>query len=175
MHNFAVVAFETVMSGVLSLPRFSFCNRLKVLFLRAMGASVGHRAVIYPGVWITKARDHRLEIGDHVDIAYQVIITAKGGVSIGDRTLVGYRTQILSSNHRIPGRGQRIFDAGSDSAPVTICNDVWIGANCLILPGVTIGEGAVVAAGAVVTHDVPPYAVVGGVPANIIRMRSEQD
>lgn len=65
-----------------------------------------------------------------------------------------------------PGRGQ----GGS----ITIGNDVWIGANAIILRGVTIGDGAVVAAGAVVTKDVPPYAIVGGCPARLIRFRFEK-
>ena len=64
-----------------------------------------------------------------------------------------------------------IFTSGHQHKKVTIENDVWIGANCLILPGVTIGEGAVVAGGSVVTKDVPAYAIVGGTPAKIIRMR----
>ena len=57
--------------------------------------------------------------------------------------------------------------------PVTIMDDVWIGARAIILPGVTIGQGAIVAAGAVVTKDVPPFAIVGGVPARLIDYREE--
>lgn len=59
-------------------------------------------------------------------------------------------------------------------APVTICNDVWIGCRAIIMDGITIGDGAIVAAGAVVTKDVPPYAIVGGVPARVIRYRFDE-
>lgn len=110
-------------------------------------------------------------MGDHVDFALDVLVTSDGGVRIGDRTLIGYRSQILSSNHAIPpGRG-RIFGAGHVRKAVEIGADVWIGANCVVLPGVTIGDGAVVAAGSIVTKDVPAYSVVGGCPAKPIKMR----
>ena len=112
-----------------------------------------------------------LDIGDDVDLAYGVIITASGGVTIGERTLIGYRSQILSANHRIPGGGGRIFGSGHDKKPVVIEKDVWIGANCLVLPGVTVGEGAVVAGGSVVTKPVVPFTIVGGVPAKVISTR----
>jgi acetyltransferase-like isoleucine patch superfamily enzyme len=136
-----------------------------------MGARIGKGVVFYPGVWIVPGRN--LVIEDDVDLAKDIIITTSGGVFIGARTLIGYRTQIFSSNHEIPPIGQRIPISGNVHAPVNIGKDVWIGANCIITPGVTIGEGAVVAAGSVVTKDVISNAVVGGVPAKLIRMRSE--
>jgi acetyltransferase-like isoleucine patch superfamily enzyme len=64
-----------------------------------------------------------------------------------------------------------IFDAGHQNKKVTIANDVWIGANCIILPGVNIGEGAVVAAGSVVTKNVEPFSIVAGIPAKFIKQR----
>nr|WP_277603488.1 acyltransferase [Acinetobacter dispersus] len=110
-------------------------------------------------------------MGDDVDLATGVLITTDGGVSIGDRTLVGYGTKILSSNHNIPKLPNRIFDSGHTKAPVIIGKDAWLGANCIILPGVTIGDGAIVAAGSVVTKDVPTNVLVGGIPAKIIKER----
>jgi len=92
-------------------------------------------------------------------------------VCIGDRTLIGYRTQILSANHDIPSIGEPIPVSGNICKPITINNDVWVGANCIITAGVNIGEGAIVAAGSVVTKNIPENAVVGGVPAKLIRMR----
>lgn len=135
-----------------------------------MGAKFGKSVVIYPGVWISPGRN--LVVGDHVDLAKDVLITTSGGVSIGDRALIGYRTQIISSNHSIPPIGQPFPISGDEHAPVKIEKDVWIGANCIITPGVTIGEGAVVAGGSVVTKDVPANAIVGGVPAKLIKMRN---
>ncbi|WP_136799810.1 acyltransferase [Desulfosediminicola ganghwensis] len=174
LHPFFVVTFECVMQMLFTLPRYRFCNYLKSIFLRLLGAKVGKRVVFYPGVWITKAPSHQLIIGDDVDLAYQVIVTTGGGVSIGDRSLVGYRTQILSTNHKIPPIGYKIFNSGRVAKSVVIGNDVWIGANCLILPGVTIGEGAVVAGGSVVTKDIPANNIVGGSPARLIRMRDPE-
>ena len=169
-HPWLVVCYECCMRLVLGLPRFPLCNALKAAFLRRCGAKLGQRVVIYPGVWIAPGRN--FEIGDDVDLALDVLVTTGGGVSIGDRTLVGYRAQIISANHRIPrGRG-RIFGAGHECAAVRIGSDVWIGACAIILPGVTIGDGAVVAAGSVVTRDVPPYTVVGGVPARVLKERA---
>lgn len=164
-----VVTYEMFMRAIFFLPRYRWANFFKSLFLRCLGAKIGKRVVFYPGVWVCTGRG--LVIGDDVDLALDVLITSDGGVAIGDRTLVGYRTQILSSNHVIPPELGRIFEAGHVRAPVAIGCDVWIGASCLILPGVTIGDGAVVAGGSVVTKDVPSYAVVGGVPAKLIKMR----
>lgn len=172
---FFIVSYEIVMRLIFSLPRYRFCNNLKATFLRMMGAKVGHRVVFYPGVWISFAPGNLLEIGSHVDLALDVLITTGGGVSIGDRTLVGYRTQILSTNHVIPQVPERIFNSGSEHQPVKISKDVWIGANCIILPGVTIEEGAVVAAGSIVTKSVPPWTIVAGVPAKILRQRQGCD
>jgi len=112
-----------------------------------------------------------LVIRNNVDISRGVMISTFGGVHIGERTLVGYGTRILSSNHKIPNGEQRIFNSGTDSKPIFIANDCWIGAGCTILPGVTIGEGVVVAAGSVVTKDVKSFTIVAGVPAKIIRRR----
>lgn len=164
-----VVGFETLMSLVMGLPRFSWCLLLKRWFLILAGGKVGSRVVIYPGVWIMPGRN--LVIEDDVDLSKDVIITTAGGVYIGERSLVGYRTQILSANHRIPKVGERIPVSGDDYRPVRISKDVWIGANCVIAPGVCVGEGAVVAAGSVVTKDVAANSIVGGVPARLLRMR----
>lgn len=165
-----VVSYEFIMSMIFALPRYRTCTWLKATLLNFMGASFGKGVVIYPGVWITPGRN--LVVEDDVDLAKDVLITTSGGVKIGKRTLVGYRTQIISANHSIPPIGQPFPISGDDLAQVTIENDVWIGANCVITPGVTIGEGAVVAAGSVVTKDVVANSIVGGVPAKLIKMRT---
>lgn len=169
MKYFIVVSYELVMRILFALPRYRLLNNLKSLFLRCLKAKVGQRVVYYPGVWITPARN--LTIGNDVDLALDVLITTSGGVFIGDRTLVGYRTQIISGNHIIPDYKARIFNSGHEYKSVHISEDVWIGANCIIMPGVTIGVGAVIAGGSVVTKDVPNYSIVAGVPAKIIKDR----
>ena len=76
---------------------------------------------------------------------------------------------VTALNHNFEDTTRRIDQQGVSTKPVVIGDDVWIGANAVILPGVTIGPHSVVAAGAVVTRDVPPGCVVGGVPAKVIR------
>ena len=165
-----VVTVETISYLLFLLPRYRLLNGLKSCYLKVVfGAKVGRRVVYYPGVWVFTGR--KLSLGDDVDLAKGVLLTTDGGISIGNRTLIGYGTSILSANHRIPPRPEQIFNSGHEKSAVNIANDVWIGANCTILPGVTIGEGAVVAAGSIVTKDVPSFSIVGGVPARVIKER----
>lgn len=170
MKYFLVVSAEVVSTLIFALPRYRLFNGLKSLYLRIVwGASVGKRVVYYSGVRVFPGK--ALTLGDDVDIAKGCQVYTTGGLSIGDRTLIGYNSIILSANHAVPPGKGRVFNAGHDKKPVTIANDVWIGCNCTILPGVTIGEGAIVAAGAVVSKDVEPFTIVGGVPAKKIRDR----
>lgn len=89
----------------------------------------------------------------------------QGGILIGDGTLIGHQVVLATLNHdEDPSRRQELH-----GAPIVIGKNVWIGAHATVLSGVTIGDGAIVAAGAVVTRDVPENTVVGGVPARVIR------
>jgi acetyltransferase-like isoleucine patch superfamily enzyme len=169
MKYFIVVSYELIMQILFMLPRYKFLNLIKSFFLKIVGAKVGKRVIFYPGVWICTGRN--LTLGDDVDLAKDVLITTDGGVTIGDRVLIGYRTQILSGNHIVPNSTLPIFSAGHEKKPIVIHKDVWIGANCCILSGVTIGEGAVIAAGAVVTKDIPPFSIYAGIPAKQIKNR----
>ena len=89
----------------------------------------------------------------------------QGGIYIGDNTLIGHNVVLATINHDLSpeSRGTNL------PAPIHIGKNVWIGANATILPGVTVGDNAVIAAGAVVTKDVPENCIVGGVPAKLIR------
>lgn len=167
--SFLVASHEFLQVLLFSMPRYTWMNSIKSLFLRLSGAKVGKRVTFYQRVWIAPVRN--LVIGDDVDLALGVTITTTGGVYIGDRTMVGYYTHILSRNHRIPSDRGRIFGAGHIDLPIVIGKDVWIGANCVLLAGVTIGEGAVVAAGSVVTKSVEPFTIVGGNPSKLLKTR----
>ncbi|CAM4054787.1 acyltransferase [Gillisia hiemivivida] len=167
--SFVVVSYEAVMNALFSLPRYRLFIFFKITLLRIMGAKVGKGVVIYPGVWVAPGRN--LILGNHVDLAKDVLITTSGGVEIGDRTLIGYRTQIISSNHTIPPLGEPFPISGDKHEKIVIGEDVWIGANCIITAGVTIGKGAVIAGGSVVTKNVPENAIFGGVPAKLIKLR----
>ena len=91
-------------------------------------------------------------------------------MNVGDHVLIGPGAFITDHNHNI-SVGLRIDQQGCSSAAVTICDDVWIGTKVVVLPGVTIGRGAVIGAGAVVTRDIPENAVFAGIPARMLRMR----
>lgn len=112
-----------------------------------------------------------IRIARRVWLGPYVVIYGQGSVEVGEQTLVSMHCTILSSNHGVPPLGKLIRETADELLPTKIGRDVWIGANAVILGGVTIGEGAVVAAGAVVNRDVEPGAVVAGVPARKIRKR----
>lgn len=112
----------------------------------------------------------RLVLGDYVTIGRGTIISIKDSLEIGSYSLVGPYVQITDNNHTTK-RSNLIKYQLSTIKKVTIGQDVWIGAGAKILAGVTIGNGAVIGANAVVTHDVPPFTVVGGVPAKVIKER----
>ena len=95
----------------------------------------------------------------------------QGGITIGDGALIGHNVTLATLNHDF-----RVSDRASmHPKPVHIGKNVWICDGAVIVPGITVGEGAIVAAGAVVIEDVPPYTVVAGVPAAVIRELTEEE
>lgn len=106
-------------------------------------------------------------IGDHTRIGLHNTII--GPVDIGSHVNLAQGITVSALNHNFSDTNKRIDEQGVSTNPVTIEDDVWVGANAVILPGVTIGEHCVVAAGAVVTKDVPPHSLVAGVPAKVIK------
>ena len=111
-----------------------------------------------------------VRLGDRVEINNFSIVNGTGGVDIGEDTMIGPGSRIISYQHRY-ARGSTIRSQPVEAKPIRIGRDVWLGANAIILAGISIGDGAVVAAGAVVREDVPAYAVVAGVPATIKKFR----
>lgn len=106
-----------------------------------------------------------ISFGNRVDVGENVVIRGGGGISIGNDVLIAAGAALVSEGHPVnpPRWGRNV------SKPIRIGNEVWIGANAVVLPGVTIGDGSIVAAGAVVSCDVPDNVVVAGVPARVIR------
>jgi acetyltransferase-like isoleucine patch superfamily enzyme len=116
--------------------------------------------------------DAKLEIGDRVTLGYMNLISVAKSVRIGNDCLFAGEVKILDNNSHSLDYVQRRANAPlepEDVAPVVIDEDVWIGTNCMVLKGVKIGRGAVIAAGAVVTKDVPPFTVAAGNPARVIK------
>lgn len=106
-------------------------------------------------------------IGSHTRIGLHNTII--GPVEIGDNVNLAQGITVTALNHNFNDTNKRIDEQGVSTNPVTIEDDVWIGANAVILPGVTVGNHCVIAAGAVVTKDVPPHSLVAGVPAKVIK------
>lgn len=111
-----------------------------------------------------------IRIGDNSGLG--VSCEVRGPLEIGENVMMGPEVMILTSIHNTSRTDIPMCQQGHlPKQKVTIGNDVWIGARVIILPGVKVGNGVIIGAGAVVTKDVPDYAVVGGVPARIIRLR----
>jgi len=129
------------------------------------GVYVGHQTIL-KGYY-----QNTLRIGDGTWIGQQCFFHAGGGLTIGARVGIGPCVRILTSTHREAGRDTPILFSPIDFAPVVIEDDADLGVGSIVLPGVTIGRGAQIGAGAVVTADVPAYSVAAGVPARVLRMR----
>ncbi len=112
-----------------------------------------------------------LKIGDNVGINHYCFIGVRGDITIGNNVIFGPRVNIFSENHNYEDLNIPIKNQGVTKSKTNIGNDVWIGANVSIMSGVTIGDGCIIAAGAVVTKDIPSYSIIGGVPAKIIKNR----
>ena len=138
------------------------------------GASIyiGNSVSVSRGVTIV-AQAGSIRIGDNVFVGAWSTITAKDKIIIGNDTLIGERVTIRDQDHKIDGLyNVPMAQAGFSVFPITMGSDVWIGAGAVILKGVSIGDGAVIGANAVVSKDVEPRTIVGGVPARVIGYRS---
>jgi len=134
---------------------------LRPLFTQLFGKALDSHSHILPPCHIDFG--HQVKIGKNVFINHNCTMMSAGGVEIGDDVQIGPQVTITTTNHDFTDRYTLICK------PVRILNNVWIGAGVLILPGVTIGENAIVAGGAVVTKDVESNVVVGGNPARVLK------
>ena len=157
-----------IMNQVKTRPRW---------FIRLLAPLYQHRgkhSVIHCSARMDTPPYRKFSLGDYSVIeSFACINNAVGDVMIGDHTRVGLHNTIIGpviiGNHNFEDSNKRIDEQGVSTSAVIIEDDIWIGANAVILPGVTIGHHSVVAAGAVVTKDVPPHSLVAGVPAKIIK------
>jgi len=116
-----------------------------------------------------------LKIGNNVGINHFCFIGVRGDIEIGDNVIFGPRVNVFSENHNYHDIAVPIKNQGVIKGKTVIGNDVWIGANVSIMSDVTIGDGCIIAAGAVVTKDIPAYSVIGGVPAKVLKNRKEEE
>jgi acetyltransferase-like isoleucine patch superfamily enzyme len=137
-------------------------NKYRVLHILNKCSSVGTEVGLRMPV--TVCHPQGLKMGNQISIGEYTHIRAKGGVNIGDRVLIASHVIITSQGHpkSLPRYGITL------EGPIHIEDDVWIAANAVILPNTRIGKGSIVAAGAVLSKNVPPYSIAAGVPARII-------
>jgi acetyltransferase-like isoleucine patch superfamily enzyme len=143
-------------------------------YARILGARIGAGSSIHLGTWVLffgprQLRRDGLVIGAGTVVNRRCCLDARGGLEIGDDVSVSPEVAILTASHRV---NDPAF--GLEMKRVVIEDHVWIGTRAMILPGVTLGSGCVVAAGAVVTRDVPALTIVAGVPAAPIGVRREE-
>ncbi len=138
------------------------------------GVEIGRNTMIMHGaiLHVYNFRDlpnSRIRIGESCLIGEYTVIRGQGGVTIGNRVYTSPMVQILAVNHVFEDPTRPFTEQGITAEGIVIEDDVWLGASAVIMDGVRIGRGSVVAAGAVVTKDVPPHTVVAGVPARVTR------
>jgi maltose O-acetyltransferase len=142
---------------------------LRSCFYRLLFRRLEGFAFIYPGAWLDHS--YNISAGPSLAINTGAFISARAPIRFGSGVLVGPNVVIVSSNHRFDRPGLPISEQGHELAPIHFGDDCWIGANAVILAGVTVAEGTIVSAGAVVTRDTESYSIVGGSPATKIGQR----
>jgi len=163
-HYFEAIGSKTVFLGV---PSFAPARD------RTLSVSLGNFITFYPGVSVRG--NGRLSIGDHSSINSGVIFGLTCDLTLGSHVLVGDHVSFRTADHEFRDAEVPIVEQGERRGPIVVGDDVWIGANATVLRGVTIGRGAVIGANSVVTRDVAPFSIVGGVPARVIGRRGEAE
>ena len=154
---------------------FIYDKFLACCYKQMMG-SCGHNVLLKPSTSVFKGLNN-IHISDDVRIArYAVIYSTEAKVFVGSKTEIAPYLKIISGNHRFDKVGHFVFDGdyekrADDDKDVILEGDHWLGINVTILSGVTVGRGSIIAAGAVLNKSVPPYSIVGGIPAKVLKYR----
>ena len=138
-------------------------EEVQELFSRLIGKPVDPTFALFPPFYTDCGKN--INVGKNVFINSGCRFQDQGGITIGDGALIGHNAVLATLNHDIDPRKRSTMHP----APITIGKDVWIGANVTVVPGVNIEDGAIIAAGAVVTQNVPPNVIAGGVPAKVLK------
>lgn len=168
------ILFSIALKATKLLP-FVLDKCLAIIYKHNMG-SCGKSVMIRPASSIFKGLEN-IHIANDVRIArYATIYTTRAKVFIGSKVGIAPYLKIITGNHRINRIGYFMFDGDNEKRPeddkdVIIEGDNWFGINVTILSGVTVGRGTVIAAGAVLNKSVPPYSIVGGIPARVLKFR----
>lgn len=144
-------------------------GRLRAWALRLAGFNIGEGTALAGTPKISGGKNlyKQLRVGRYCWFNIDCVLDVHAEITIGNRVQLGQQVMLLTHTHELGPPGRR--SAARRALPIRIENGAWLGARCTILPGVTVGKGAVVAAGAVVTKDVPANSMVAGVPARIVR------
>lgn len=142
-------------------------EEIRQLFSELIGKPVDASFGMFPPFYTDCGKN--ITVGKNVFINTGCRFQDQGGIRIGDHVLIGHNVVLATLNHDFAPYNR----ATMHPAPIHIKDRVWIGANATVVPGVTIGENSIVAAGAVVTKDVPPNTIVGGVPAKVLKRIDE--
>ena len=143
----------------------STASVVRMAWLRASGARLGPGSAVFWGTTVFNARD--LVIGARSVVSFRCVLDARGGLRLGEDVVVASDVQLITGGHAVDDPGFAAF-----FRPIEVGDRVWLTSRVTVLAGARIGDGAVVAASALVTEDVAPYTVVGGVPAKPVRERS---
>jgi galactoside O-acetyltransferase len=161
---------QRAMAITAALNRLSYddADQIRALFNDLLGRPVDPSFVLIPPFHATGGRDTR--IGRNVFVNQNCTFYDLGGLDIGDDVMIGPNVSLITSGHPIEPSRRR---DGVTASPIVIEKNAWIAAGATIIGGVTVGENSVVAAGSVVTKDVPPNTLVGGNPARVVRSIAE--
>ncbi|MGT0192963.1 sugar O-acetyltransferase [Burkholderia pyrrocinia] len=165
-----VAEVKRAMAITARLNRLTFDDAadVRTLFSELIGAQVDDGFVLIPPFHATGGAG--MKIGRNVFVNQNCTFYDLGGLEIGDDVMIGPNVSLITSGHPVEPSRRRDFVVAK---PIAIERNVWIGAGATIIGGVTVGEHSVVAAGAVVTRDIPPNTLVGGNPATVIRSIAE--
>jgi maltose O-acetyltransferase len=172
--DFEAFHLRLVLANVLLffLPRGSM-SRLRTSIYRACGVPIGAGTIIFGSLTLSGAGPvwKRLKIGKDCQINSPLFLDLNAEITIGNGVGIGHHVVLITANHEIGPADHRCGKL--TPAPIIIEDGCWIGARATILPGVSVGSGSVVSVGSVVSADVPPNRVVGGVPARPVKQLEE--
>lgn len=163
VHQFMSAAAFEVMEQTNRLSASHDLGEIQELFAQITSKPVNRTFALFPPFYTDFGKNITVEDGVFINSGCH--FQDQGGITIGEGSLIGHNVVLATLNHEMDPEHRKDMHP----APIKIGKHVWIGSNATVCPGVTIGDGAVVAAGAVVVKDVPANAVVGGVPAKLIR------
>lgn len=144
-------------------------EEIRIIMTELTGKKIDDTFRLFPPFYTDFGKN--IEFGKNVFVNSCCHFQDQGGIEIGDGCLIGHNVVFATINHDLYPENNRV----NHYAPIKLGKSVWVGSNATILAGVTIGDWAVVAAGAVVTRDVPPLTIVGGVPAKVIRKIDQKE